>query len=89
MFLYLCGRIKHTDMSKIVGREREIEELNELYQSDKAEFVAIYGRRRVGKTFLVKEVFQDKMSFYHSGLSPYDKERKITMRANWKPSMPA
>ena len=67
-------------MNKIVGREREIEELNELYQSDKAEFVAIYGRSGVGKTFLVKEVFQDKMSFYHSGLSPYDKERKITMR---------
>ena len=67
-------------MSKLVGREREIEELNELYQSDKAEFVAIYGRRRVGKTFLVKEVFQERMTFYHSGLSPYDKERKITMR---------
>ncbi len=67
-------------MSKIIGREQEIEELKELYMSDKAEFVAIYGRRRVGKTFLVKEVFQDKMTFYHSGLSPYDKERKITMR---------
>jgi len=67
-------------MNKIIGREIEIEELKERYQSDKPEFVAIYGRRRVGKTFLVKEMFQDKMTFYHSGLSPYDKERKITMR---------
>jgi hypothetical protein len=41
VYLYLCGRIKHAIMSKIIGREREIEELNELYQSDKAEFVAI------------------------------------------------
>lgn len=67
-------------MNKIIGREREIEELEERYRSNKAEFVAIYGRRRVGKTFLVKELFQNKMAFYHSGLSPYDKERKITMR---------
>lgn len=67
-------------MSKIIGRRREIEELEELFQSDKAEFVAIYGRRRVGKTYLVKEVFQNRLTFYHSGLSPYDKERRITMR---------
>jgi AAA+ ATPase superfamily predicted ATPase len=64
----------------IVGRKREMEELRNLYESNKAEFVAIYGRRRVGKTFLVKEMFQDKMTFYHSGLSPFDKERKISMR---------
>ncbi len=67
-------------MKRIIGRKREIEELNNLYNSGKPEFVAIYGRRRVGKTFLVKEMFQDKMTFYHSGLSPYDKERKITMK---------
>ena len=67
-------------MSKIIGRKQEIEELNNLYASDKPEFVAIYGRRRVGKTFLVKELFQDKMTFYHSGLSPYDQERTIKMR---------
>lgn len=64
----------------IVGRKREMEGLRNLYESNKAEFVAIYGRRRVGKTFLVKEMFQDKMTFYHSGLSPFDKERKISMR---------
>ena len=64
----------------IIGRKQEIEELESLYQSDKAEFVAIYGRRRVGKTFLVKETFQGRLTFYHTGLSPYDKERRITMR---------
>lgn len=67
-------------LSMIVGRKREIEELRNLFQSDKAELVAIYGRRRVGKTFLVKEMFHDKMTFYHSGLSPFNKERRITMR---------
>lgn len=34
----------------IIGREKEIEEFRHLYDSGKAEFVAIYGRRRVGKT---------------------------------------
>ncbi len=67
-------------MNKIIGRKQEIEELENLYFSGKPEFVAIYGRRRVGKTFLVKELFQSRLTFYHSGLSPYDKERKVTMR---------
>ena len=67
-------------MDRIIGRKQEIEELNNLYNSGKAEFVAIYGRRRVGKTYLVKELFQNKMAFYHSGLSPFDKERKIDMQ---------
>ena len=40
-------------MSAIIGREKEIKELVELYNSDKSEFVAVYGRRRIGKTFLV------------------------------------
>ena len=41
----------------MVGREQEIKNLNRLYDRNKAEPVAIYGRRRVGKTFLVDEVF--------------------------------
>ena len=54
----------------IIGRKKEIEELLELEASKKSELVAIYGRRRVGKTFLVNEVFQDKIVFKHTGLSP-------------------
>ena len=40
-------------MAKIIGRTEEIESLNQLYDSGKAELVAVYGRRRIGKTFLV------------------------------------
>ena len=43
----------------IIGREKEIEEFRHLYDSGKAEFVAIYGRRRVGKTFLVDETLKE------------------------------
>lgn len=46
--------------SKIIGRSEEIEILNQALQSNKAEFVAIYGRRRVGKTFLIREYFSNK-----------------------------
>ncbi len=60
----------------MIGRKREREELENLYRSKKAELVAIYGRRRVGKTFLVDETFKDRMTFYHAGLSPVDMGNK-------------
>ena len=50
--------------ASIIGRKQEQEILQKCYDSDKAEFVAIYGRRRVGKTFLVKELFSDRFDFY-------------------------
>lgn len=56
----------------MVGREKEVAELLELYNQDKAELVAIYGRRRVGKTYLVDETFKDKITFRHAGLSPIE-----------------
>ncbi|MBR2836485.1 MAG: AAA family ATPase [Coriobacteriales bacterium] len=56
----------------IIGREKEIEKLNELYASGSSELVALYGRRRVGKTFLVDQTFLGKITFRHAGLSPID-----------------
>lgn len=41
---------------KIIGRRREQELLRELIESNKSEFVAVYGRRRVGKTYLIKNL---------------------------------
>ena len=54
----------------MIGRKEEIQELNDLYDSDEAQFVAIYGRRRVGKTYLISETFQGRFTFRHAGLSP-------------------
>lgn len=67
-------------MSAIIGRRQEIAELERRYSSDRAEFVAVYGRRRVGKTFLVNEVFGDRITFRHTGLSPYDRRRRVTLK---------
>jgi uncharacterized protein len=51
-------------MTSILGREEEIKLLERLYQSETAEFLAIYGRRRVGKTYLITEFFRDKGIFF-------------------------
>jgi AAA+ ATPase superfamily predicted ATPase len=54
---------------QIVGRKREIAELKRLKESNQAEFVAVYGRRRVGKTWLVRNYFNDQFTFYTTGIA--------------------
>ena len=55
-------------LAMIIGRENEQRQLLDLYKSDYSEFVAIYGRRRVGKTFLVRETFNYRFTFQHTGI---------------------
>ena len=59
-------------MLNIIGREYEIAELQRLKESKSPELVAVYGRRRVGKTFLVREFFKNQFAFYHTGVSPLE-----------------
>ena len=66
-------------MKTIIGRTKEIKELNDLFLSKKSQLVAIYGRRRVGKTFLVDETFKGKITFRHAGLSPVDGNENANM----------
>ncbi len=51
----------------IIGRKDDIQKLNDYVKSDRTEFVVIYGRRRVGKTFLVKELFDNQFVFRLTG----------------------
>ena len=53
----------------MVGRFNEKEILDQCVRSGRPEFVAVYGRRRVGKTFLIKEYFGDRFSFYATGIN--------------------
>ena len=55
--------------NEIIGREEEKAMLNSVFSSQQSEFVAIYGRRRIGKTYLVRELFANKFSFEISGLA--------------------
>ena len=52
----------------IVGREHEQRIIDSCLQSGKAELIAVYGRRRVGKTFLVRSIFENKFDFAFTGL---------------------
>lgn len=53
----------------LIGRIDEQRRLREATESEYSEFVAIYGRRRVGKTFLVRELFNYRFTFQHTGLA--------------------
>jgi len=50
----------------ILERKKELIELNRLQQSNKAEFLAIYGRRRIGKTYLISNFFNNENNIYFS-----------------------
>ena len=53
----------------MIGRTKEQKRLLNLYHSGKAEFTAIYGRRRVGKTFLIRQLFEKEFVFDLAGLA--------------------
>lgn len=62
----------------IIGRTHEVECLKNYASSSKAEFVAVYGRRRVGKTFLINKTFGNQMIFDTSGVLMGEKEDQFS-----------
>jgi AAA+ ATPase superfamily predicted ATPase len=66
------GIMKHT----IIGREEQINTLEHLFLSQKPEFLAVYGRRRIGKTFLIKQFFQAKKALLFSVTGEKDASMK-------------
>ncbi|MDR1779722.1 MAG: ATP-binding protein [Tannerella sp.] len=62
---------------EIIGRQEYKRDLRRYYESEFPEFVAVYGRRRVGKTFLIREFFRDKFAFYVTGLAKEDKKGQL------------
>ncbi len=61
----------------IIGRKNELEILDRLYTSPKSEFLIVYGRRRVGKTFLIDQKFDDQFSFRMSALANATGEQQL------------
>lgn len=57
-----------------IGRENELNALNKLYNSDRLEFVVIYGHRRVGKTALISEFTKDKDTIFFTGVETNAKQ---------------
>jgi AAA+ ATPase superfamily predicted ATPase len=52
----------------MIGRKKELEIIKDCMKSDRSRLIVVYGRRRVGKTFLVREAFNYKFTFTHTGL---------------------
>ena len=61
----------------IVGREKEKEKLDKIINSSQAEFLALYGRRRVGKTFLIRQHLKNNIVFDLSGTKEGAKEQQL------------
>lgn len=53
----------------LIGRKEEQDVLRNALNDEKSHFIAVYGRRRIGKTFLIRETFGYRFMFQHSGLS--------------------
>ncbi len=61
----------------IIGRIEEIKEFQAILASNKSEFLVVYGRRRIGKTFLIREYFKDQISYHITGLADGNKQQQI------------
>lgn len=59
---------KYNKMETVIGREEEKKILAKVLASNDAELIAIYGRRRVGKTFLIRETFKNHIVFEFVGI---------------------
>lgn len=62
---------------KFIGREEELQLLQSVKASGKAEFIAIYGRRRVGKTYLIQQFFENRFSFSATGIIGGKKDEEL------------
>ena len=86
-------------MQKLIGRKYEISQLKEALNNNKSELIAVYGRRRVGKTFLIRNFFEEELVFDITGLykgsmtdqlvnftkeiSKKSKRKPINLPSNW------
>lgn len=65
-------------VAKIIGREQEKARLDKIMASRQPEFLALYGRRRVGKTFLIRQHLKDSIVFDISGSKDGSKAQQIS-----------
>ncbi|MEM8523862.1 MAG: ATP-binding protein [Bacteroidota bacterium] len=84
-------------MYTLIGRKRELKQLHNHLRSKKSEFVAVYGRRRVGKTFLIRQAYNNEFAFYLTGLANAGMKQQLSQfhaallkygqKVNWTPEV--
>lgn len=82
-------------MNPLIGRKKEVKKLKSYLESRKSEFVAVYGRRRVGKTFLIRKVYHNQFAFQLTGLANVSMKHQLSQfhaalikhaaSLNWQP----
>jgi len=65
-------------MNNLIGREKEIRRLNRALEEREAQLIIVYGRRRVGKTFLINEYFGGDFSFKFTGA--FGESKKVQLK---------
>ena len=76
-FLVLASYSGKKVMNRLIGRRKEQAKLQACMNSERSEFVVIYGRRRIGKTFLVRRFFEDKYAFSFVGKHEMTKDLQL------------
>ena len=76
-FLLLCTYNQIMSNELIISREKEIQQLKECYESKVSQLVIVYGRRRVGKSFLINQFFDDRFDFKLVGDNRLNKEEQL------------
>lgn len=61
----------------VIGRNVPITTILDAVYSNSSEFIAVYGRRRIGKTFLIKEIFNDCFSFSYTGIEEFSTRQQL------------
>ena len=64
-------------IKNIIGREKECKKLQNCLEANTSQLVIVYGRRRVGKTFLINQFFDDNFSFKVTGIFNESKEMQL------------
>ncbi len=62
----------------LIGRTQEKKILSHCIEDKASHFIAIYGRRRVGKTYLIRQFFKNRFDFYATGLAHGNKQAQLT-----------
>ncbi|MCC8119705.1 MAG: AAA family ATPase [Bacteroidales bacterium] len=66
----------------IIGRNKEKQQLEDALQSNKSEFVVVYGRRRVGKTYLVRQTLKNNFTFDYTGIKQISNSQQLKIFAD-------
>jgi AAA+ ATPase superfamily predicted ATPase len=62
----------------MIGRRKEKRLLLDMADKSAAQFIVVYGRRRVGKTYLVRETFGNRFAFYYTGIYGIGRTEQLT-----------